>query len=167
MACALINSYITSTWPIASRPECPIICRSVARAAMPQTLTVAAITANSFIVVTDTPDDNDMFLCKVNSIDDSKINVWGYGSSNKNQLKATFKPIFTSKHKSTGKEAIHLGKPRKTKTHTAPTPWTSTIATADIDLVHATAVGISAAGKLKKASKKVIKNLKPRTLHRF
>ena len=125
------------------------------------------ITANSFIVVTDTPDDNDMFLCKVNSIDDSKINVWGYGSSNKNQLKATFKPIFTSKHKKTGKEAIHLGKPRKSKTHTAPTPWTWTIATADIDLVHATAVGITAAGKLKNASKKAIKNLKPRTLHRF
>jgi len=33
--------------------------------------------------------------------------------------------------------------------------------------VHATAVGVSAAGKLKKASKKAIKNLKPRTLHRF
>ena len=31
------------------------------------------ITANSFIVVTDTPDDNDMFLCKVNSIDDSLL----------------------------------------------------------------------------------------------
>ena len=121
------------------------------------------ITTNSFIVVTDTPDDNDMFLCKVNSIDDSKINVWGYGSSSKNQLSATFKPIFTSKHKSTGKEAIHLSKPRKSKTHTAPTPWTWTIATADIDLVHATAVGISAAGKLNKASKKAIKNLKPRT----
>ena len=38
-----------------------------------------------------------MFLCKVNSIDDSKINVWGYGSSSK-KARAEVSPIQSVPH---------------------------------------------------------------------
>ena len=126
------------------------------------------INVDGFIITIDEPDDDDMFLCKVMSIDDSQITVWGYGSCSKNQLKASFKPVYTSTKLKTGQEAIHIGKPRKLKTHSAPTPWTWTIATAEIaDLVKATDIVVSKAGKFNKKTRALIKALKPCMLHRF
>ena len=59
-------------------------------------------------------------------------------------------------------------KPRKLKTHSAPTPWTWTIATAETpDLVKATNIVVSKAGKFNKKTRALIKALKPCVLHRF
>ena len=126
------------------------------------------INVDGFIITIDEPGDDEMFLCKVMSIDDSQITVWGYGSCSKNQLKASFKPVYTSTKLKTGQEAIHIGKPRKLKTHSAPTPWTWTIATAETaDLVKATNIVVSKAGKFNKKTKALIKALKPCKLHCF
>ena len=126
------------------------------------------IDVDGFIITIDEPEDKDMFLSKVMSIDDSQITVWGYGSCLKDQLKAKFKPVYTSTKLKTGQEAIHIGKPRKLKTHSAPTPWTWTIATAETaELVKATDIVVSRAGKFDKKTRGLIKALKPCKLHRF
>ena len=104
----------------------------------------------------------DVAIAKVTDVDDSEIRVWCWGSTAKNQMKARFKPVYTSIDKNK-RETVHLGKPR-----VAAMPFTWGVPLKDVtEDVRATALTMQANGALTATAQKKMRAIQGARIHRF
>ena len=136
----------------------PHISANVHGFAVPSTGT-SDIQVGTFLVYREPPLVNDLYLAKVSEVVEDHILLWGWGSSQRNQLTATFKPMYTID----ATDQLSVGRPRE-----ASTPYTWEM---KHDTVHfrvpANGIELTSTGKLTLDSRGVVKQLAPAKLHRY